>query len=113
MFIFRKEIKLLWLPHSVGNEFREDYGEFHEAGVLIIVIPRGLEDELLYSLFFNGIDIGSWVLEHIIEEGTCRLRMAVQHVISYDLFSRFKERFPGFLVHIQDLTVLVTNSNDL
>ena len=49
----------------------------------------GLENKLLYALFFHGVDVRQLVFQHVGQLGAGRLRMAVQHVLAQDF------RHPG------------------
>ena len=99
-------------PDPVGNGFGEDDGELHVAGVVVAVVPGGLDDELLLPLFLHRVDVGAGIREHVGEERPSRLRMAVQHVPADDFLpSGLEERPAGLSVHVQDGPVLGTDGH--
>ena len=42
---------------EVGHIKRDFEGDFHETCILTFLIPRGLVDEFLNPVFFDGVDI--------------------------------------------------------
>ncbi len=103
---------LLRLPNLVGDHLGQHHRQFHEAGILVAVVPRGLEDELFDALLLYCIDVCARMLQHIGQQASGWFGMAVQYVLADDFrHSGLQECLLGFLVHVQYRAVLGANSH--
>ena len=91
---------------------RNLHRHFHKALVFTFVVPRGLIDELLDAVLFNGVGVIPRMDKKIAEQGSGRLRVAVQNVFANEVFiSGLEESLLGLLVHIDDFPVFLAYGN--
>ena len=103
---------LLRLPNLVGDHLGQHHRQFHEASILVAVVPRGLEEELFDALLLYRIDVRARMLQHIGQQASGWFGMAVQYVLADDFrHPGLQECLLGFLVHVQYRAVLGANSH--
>ena len=87
-------------------------GEFHEASVSTIFIPRGLEDHLFDPIFFDGIDVLLAGRHQSLKFTSRWVVVTIQHIRPDEFITAvlFKG-FGGFVVHFENDAFFITDGD--
>ena len=89
----------------------QDHRQLDEAGVLAVLVPGDLVDELFLTLLVDGVDVLELLGHHLPEERASRLGVAVEDVEADEIAPVGAIDLARLLIHLDDLPLLVANGD--